>query len=128
MLGDLRYVTSQVRDWQQTDARTRSNQRTLDYQYHAMHDQVSRIGSRMETLDENVARISETNQEAMLGDLRYVTSQVRDWQQTDARTRSNQRTLDYQYHAMHDQVSRIESRMETLDENVARISETHFAE
>ncbi|KAL2480084.1 hypothetical protein Adt_33050 [Abeliophyllum distichum] len=49
-----------VRDLQRVDAMTRSNLRTFDYQYHQLHDQVSRIGSRMETINENVARISGT--------------------------------------------------------------------
>ncbi|KAL2532511.1 Uncharacterized protein Adt_05862 [Abeliophyllum distichum] len=49
-----------VEDLQHADAMTRSNLCTFDYQYHQLHDQVSRIGSRMETLDENVARISGT--------------------------------------------------------------------
>ncbi|KAL2470763.1 putative S-locus lectin protein kinase family protein [Abeliophyllum distichum] len=49
-----------VSDLQRADAMTRSNLRTSDYQYHQLHDQMSRIGSRMETLDENVARISGT--------------------------------------------------------------------
>ncbi|KAL2474521.1 hypothetical protein Adt_35257 [Abeliophyllum distichum] len=56
VLGNLRVVTSQVSDLQRADAMTRSNLRTSDYQYHQLHDQMSRIGSRMETLDENVAR------------------------------------------------------------------------
>ncbi|KAL2457987.1 Uncharacterized protein Adt_46130 [Abeliophyllum distichum] len=60
VLGDLRIVTGQVGDLQRADAMTRSNLRTFDYQYHQLHDQVSRIGSRMETIDENVARISGT--------------------------------------------------------------------
>ncbi|KAL2517834.1 Uncharacterized protein Adt_14081 [Abeliophyllum distichum] len=60
VLGDLRVVTSQVGNLQRADAMTRSNLRTFDYQYHQLHDQVSRIGSRMETIDENVARISGT--------------------------------------------------------------------
>ncbi|KAL2462157.1 hypothetical protein Adt_45577 [Abeliophyllum distichum] len=60
MLGDLHVVTSQMGDLQRANAMTRSNQRTFDYQYHVLHDQVSRIGSRMETIDENVARISGT--------------------------------------------------------------------
>ncbi|KAL2491534.1 Uncharacterized protein Adt_27162 [Abeliophyllum distichum] len=60
VLGDLRVVTSQVGDLQHADAMTRSNQRTFDYQYHTLHDQVSRIGSRIETIDENVAHISRT--------------------------------------------------------------------
>ncbi|KAL2462127.1 Uncharacterized protein Adt_45547 [Abeliophyllum distichum] len=60
VLGNLRIVTGQVGDLQAPDAMTRSNLRTFDYQYHQLHDQVSRIGSRMETLDKNVARISGT--------------------------------------------------------------------
>ncbi|KAL2466163.1 hypothetical protein Adt_42014 [Abeliophyllum distichum] len=60
VLGDLRVVTSQVGDLQRPDAMTLYNLRTFDYQYHQLHDQVSRIGSRMETIDENVARISGT--------------------------------------------------------------------
>ncbi|KAL2486798.1 hypothetical protein Adt_31554 [Abeliophyllum distichum] len=58
LLGDLRVVTSQVGDLPRTDAMTWSNQRTFDYQYHALYDQVSRIGGCMETIDENVTRIS----------------------------------------------------------------------
>ncbi|KAL2490580.1 hypothetical protein Adt_26208 [Abeliophyllum distichum] len=53
-------VTGQVRDLQRSDAITWSNLRTSDFQYHQLHDQMNRIGSRMETLDENVARISGT--------------------------------------------------------------------
>ncbi|KAL2470874.1 Uncharacterized protein Adt_39010 [Abeliophyllum distichum] len=60
VLGNLRVVTGQVSDLQRTDAMTRSNLRTSDYQYHQLHDQMSRIGSRMETLNENVVRISGT--------------------------------------------------------------------
>ncbi|KAL2542141.1 hypothetical protein Adt_03119 [Abeliophyllum distichum] len=60
VLGNLWVVTSQVGDLQRADTMTRSNLRTFDYQYHQLHDQVSRIGSRMETLDDNVARISGT--------------------------------------------------------------------
>ncbi|KAL2531827.1 Uncharacterized protein Adt_05178 [Abeliophyllum distichum] len=60
VLGNLRVVTGQVSDLQHADAMTRSNLRTSDYQYHQLHDQMSRMGSRMETLDENVARISGT--------------------------------------------------------------------
>ncbi|KAL2517988.1 hypothetical protein Adt_14235 [Abeliophyllum distichum] len=55
VLGNLRVVTAQVSDLQRADAMTRSNLRTFDYQYHQLHDQMSHIGSRMETLDENVA-------------------------------------------------------------------------
>ncbi|KAL2487325.1 Uncharacterized protein Adt_32081 [Abeliophyllum distichum] len=53
-------AAGQVSYLQCADAMTRSNLRTSDYQYHQLHDQMSRIGSRMETLDENVARISGT--------------------------------------------------------------------
>ncbi|KAL2543366.1 Uncharacterized protein Adt_04344 [Abeliophyllum distichum] len=60
VLGNLRVVTGQVSDLQRADAMTRSNLRTSNYQYHQLHDQISRMGSRMETLDENVARISGT--------------------------------------------------------------------
>ncbi|KAL2517600.1 Uncharacterized protein Adt_13847 [Abeliophyllum distichum] len=60
VLGNLRAVGGQVRDLQRSDALTRSNLRTSDFQYHQLHDQMNRIGSRMETLDENVARISGT--------------------------------------------------------------------
>ncbi|KAL2461735.1 hypothetical protein Adt_45155 [Abeliophyllum distichum] len=60
VLGNLRVVTGHVSDLQRVDAMTRSNLRTSDYQYHQLHDQMSRMGSRMETLDENVARISGT--------------------------------------------------------------------
>ncbi|KAL2458489.1 hypothetical protein Adt_45914 [Abeliophyllum distichum] len=60
VLGDLHVVTGQVGDLQLADAMTRSNLCTFDYQYHQLYDQVSRIGSRMETIDENVARISGT--------------------------------------------------------------------
>ncbi|KAL2497860.1 hypothetical protein Adt_23410 [Abeliophyllum distichum] len=49
-----------VSDLQRADAMTRSNLCTSDFQYHQLHDQISRIGSHMETLDENVARISGT--------------------------------------------------------------------
>ncbi|KAL2518353.1 Uncharacterized protein Adt_14600 [Abeliophyllum distichum] len=60
VLGNLRVVTGQVRDLQRADAMTRSNLRTSDFQYHQLYDQMRRIGGRMETLDENVARISGT--------------------------------------------------------------------
>ncbi|KAL2497857.1 hypothetical protein Adt_23407 [Abeliophyllum distichum] len=60
VLGNLRVVTGQVSDLQHADAMTRSNLHTSDFQYHQLHDQMSRIGSHMETLDENVMRISGT--------------------------------------------------------------------
>ncbi|KAL2498207.1 Uncharacterized protein Adt_23757 [Abeliophyllum distichum] len=60
VLGNLHVVTGQVGDLQRADAMTRSNLRTFNYQYHQLHDQMSRIGSRMETPDENVERISGT--------------------------------------------------------------------
>ncbi|KAL2453525.1 hypothetical protein Adt_48974 [Abeliophyllum distichum] len=60
VLGNLRAVTGQVRNLKRSDAMIRSNLRTSDFQYHQLHDQMNRIGSRMETLDENVARISGT--------------------------------------------------------------------
>ncbi|KAL2518091.1 Uncharacterized protein Adt_14338 [Abeliophyllum distichum] len=60
VLGNLRVVPGQVRDLQHADAMNWSNLRTSNFQYHQLHDQMSRIGSRMETLDENVARIFGT--------------------------------------------------------------------
>ncbi|KAL2472034.1 Uncharacterized protein Adt_40170 [Abeliophyllum distichum] len=76
------------------------------------------MGRAIGTIQGTVLHIQQT-QDVVLGNLRIVTSQVGDLQRADAMTRSNLRTFDYQYHQLHDQVSRIGSRMETLDENVA---------
>ncbi|KAL2458491.1 Uncharacterized protein Adt_45921 [Abeliophyllum distichum] len=81
------------------------------------------MGQAIGTIQGAVLHIQRA-QDVVLGDLRVVTSQVGDLQRPDSMTRSNLGTFDYQYHQLHDQVSRIESRMETIDENVARISGT----
>ncbi|KAL2513432.1 Envelope-like protein [Abeliophyllum distichum] len=81
------------------------------------------MGRAIDTIQGTILHIQQT-QDVVLGDLRVVTGQVGDLQRADAMTQSNLRTFDYQYHQLHDQMSRIGSRMETLDENVARISGT----
>ncbi|KAL2531500.1 Envelope-like protein [Abeliophyllum distichum] len=76
------------------------------------------MGRAIGTIQGTVLHIQQT-QDVVLGNLRVLTGQVGDLQRADAMTRSNLRTFDYQYHQLHDQVSRIGSRMETLDKNVA---------
>ncbi|KAL2474399.1 hypothetical protein Adt_35135 [Abeliophyllum distichum] len=81
----------------------------------------TKMGRAIGTIQGIVLQIQQT-QDVVLGNLRVVIGQVGDLHRADTMTRSNLCTFDYQYHQFHDQVSRIGSRMETLDENVARIS------